>query len=331
MFIGILAIFAAVSLSIVSAFFSINGIVTIFSGAVLGAGIMGGVLELSKVSATVWLYSFWKKANALLKVYFIIAIVILIAISSLGIFGYLSKAYLGQGESTQKVKTEIEFLNQSIANEQNSMERSQKQIDSMDENFSQMLDNNFITKGLEMRKEYEEERQTLVQGIRDSRSKISEYQDQRMKLQQELNTLEVNVGPIKYIAALLYGEENAESYYDNAARLLIILIVIVFDPFAVLLMVAGNVALDRKPKSKRGRPKGSKNKKPKEKKVSPPSNNDWTSVPKKEEKSQENNNVKENSSTNIVTTNEEDIPKLHKNTPSLKKRRRVISNGRQKS
>jgi hypothetical protein len=267
MFIGLLAISAAILLSIVSAIFSITGIITIFSGATLGAGVMAGVLEFSKVSATVWLYSFWKKANVLLKTYFLTAIVILIVISTIGIYGFLAHAYVGQGESAQSVKTEIEYLRQSIENEEKSMERAQTQIDQMDKNFSDMLEGNFITKGLEMRQEYEKERKEILSRISEARGNINEYQDKLLTLQQELNTLEVEVGPVKYLAALLYGEEKAEEFYDNAARLLIILIVIVFDPFAVLLMVAGNIALDRKPKSKRGRPKGSKNKRVKEKPI----------------------------------------------------------------
>lgn len=324
MFIGILAISAAVALSVVSAIFSINGIVTIFSGAVLGAGIMGGVLEFSKISATVWLYSFWKKANALLKSYFIVAIVILILISSLGIFGYLAKAYVGQGEASQQIEIKIERLNQYIQREEQTIEQANKQLSTLNESVDRYLELNVITKGLEAREEQSEERNKLNTIIREAENKIAEYEDTLFEYKQELNTLEVNVGPIKYIAALLYGENNAVDYYDDAARLLIILIVIVFDPFAVLLMVAGNIALDRKPKSNKGRPKGSQNKP----KTSTPVEN---KPPEESIKKEENFEKKEESDTTPTNTVErEDIPKIHKNN-SLKKRRKVISNGRPKS
>ena len=300
MFIGILLIVSAILLSIVSMVFSITGIITIFSGAALGAGIMAGVLEFSKISATLWLYSFWRKANFLMKTYFMIAVVILISISTLGIFGYLARAYVGQGESTQRIKTEIDFIEQSIQNEQEGVVRAQTQIDQMDENFSSMIEGNFITKGLEMRDSYEKERENLIAYIQEARESINDYQAQKLLYQQELNTLEINVGPVKYMAILLYGEDNAEQYYDNAARLLIILIVIVFDPFAVLLMVAGNIALDREPRKRRGRPKGSKNKKP-------------PSIVEQEPKSENNEPVYPE-----VKVNKEVPPKIHK-------RRKLVS------
>lgn len=258
MFIGILAIIAAVLLSVISAIFSISGIVTIFSGAALGAGVMGAVLEFSKISATVWLYSFWKKAHKLLKTYFIIAIVILISISSVGIFSFLVKAYVGQGEETQQIETKIERVQRYIDREEQVIERSNEQLNQLDAAIEKYIELNVVTRGLDAREEQKEERDTLNNRIIEAEEKIAQYEDQLFELKQTLNTLEVNVGPVKYIAILLYSEENAENYYDNAARILIILIVIVFDPFAVLLMVAGNVALDRKPKKKTGRPKGSK-------------------------------------------------------------------------
>lgn len=326
MFIGILAITAAILLSIVSAIFSISGLITIFSGAMIGAGVMGGVLEFSKISATVWLYSFWKKANTLLKSYFIIAIVILIAISSIGIFGFLSKAYVGQGEETSNIETRLERLDGYIEREERSIEQAQKQLDTLDEAVDRYLDLDIITRGIEAREEQREDREKLNNNVQEAEDKISKYEDEAFELKQQLNTLEVEVGPIKHIASLLYGEEDSENYYDTAARILIILIVIVFDPFAVLLMVAGNIALDKKPQSKRGRPKGSKNKKSN---IDKPSSK--SEIPQNENNQETNNEINTEYNTSPTNTNKEDIPKLHKNSPSIKKSRRVISSGRQKN
>lgn len=318
MFIGILAILSAIVLSVTSAFFSINGIITIFSGAAIGAGIMGGVLEFSKISATIWLYHFWKKANKLLKSYFVIAIVILIVISTAGIYGFLAKAYVGQSESTNQIETKIERVNRYIEREESAIQRANEQLNQLDKAIEKYIELDVVTKGLNQREEQEEERKRLNNRIVEAENKIADYEDKLFELKEELNTLEVNVGPVKYIAMLLYGEENAEDFYDNAARILIILIVIVFDPFAVLLMVAGNVALDRKPKKKIGRPKGSTNKEKSSKKPS------YQTTQK-----QESTKEKENKETKPPT---EQPPELHRKekplgeeAPKIKKRRKVAN------
>jgi len=262
MFVGIIAILAAVALSLVSAVFSISGVMTIFSGAAVGAGIMGGVLEFAKTVATVWLYNFWKKANTLLKTYFLIAITILILISSIGIYGYLSKAYIGQGTVALQIETKMERLNQYISREQRDIDRANSQLDMLEEAFDRYLELNIITRALDARDQQEEERSKLIGIIEEAENNIAQYEDELFEYRQELNTIEVNVGPVKYLAMLMYGEDKAKEKFDDTARILILLIVAVFDPFAVLLMVAGNISLDRKMRKRKRRRKPSTPKPP---------------------------------------------------------------------
>lgn len=270
MFIGILNIVAAIVLSIVSAFFSVTGIQTIFSGAVVGATLMGVSLEFSKITATVWLYSWWKKAAKFIKYYLVFAIVVLILISSIGIYGYLSKAYVGQEVSTSNISTQIDRIETSIERQQNDIERAKQGLKALDDAIQIYFDYDQATKGLEQREEQTNERERYNQIINDAQDKINELQDQKFVLLQEENEQSVNVGPIKYIATLIYGEENAESNYDDAARIFILLLVIVFDPFAVLLMVSGNLAIDKSRKKKRKTQKKAQNKTaPKKKKPEP--------------------------------------------------------------
>lgn len=250
---GILSITAAILLSIVSAFFSVSGITTIFSGAAISAGVMGGVLELSKIAATIWLYNFWKKAAFIMKAYFFAAIVILIMISSIGIYGYLAKAYVGQEAVGVQIDTRIERYQNYIDRELASIERAEEQLDLLDRAIEQYIDINVISRGLDRRENQREEREQLTSQIEEAEQQIAEYEDQIFELQTQKDTAEVNVGPIRYIAAAIYGEERAEQYYDNAVRILIILFMVVFDPFAVLLMVAGNIALEKKKRSNRAR------------------------------------------------------------------------------
>lgn len=249
MFVGILSIVSAILLSIISAVFSIRGLITIFSGAALSVGIMGGVFEIAKISATVWLYNFWKNSNPLMKVYFFASIIILIGISSLGIFGFLTKSYIGQEVTVTRYDTQIEQIQRRINREERDIERANEQLEILDESIERYLNLDIITRGLDARKEQEEERDILRQRINESENTIAEYEEQLFKLRNERSIEEVNVGPIKYLAAILYGEDNARDNYDRAARWLIVLFVIVFDPFAVLLMVSGNIAI-QKPKTK---------------------------------------------------------------------------------
>lgn len=260
MIVGLLAIISAILLSVVSAYFSITGITTIFSGAALAVGVMGGVFELAKVSATIWLYNFWKAANLAMKWYFFISIFVLICISSIGIYGFLVSGYVGQEVDTRRFQNQIEQTQARIDRENQKISQAQDQLDILDESIERYLELNIVTRGLAQREEQSAERQRLREEISQSRDVISEHEDRIFELREDLNNQQVDVGPVKYIASFIYGEEQAQEYYDNSVRWLSLLFVIVFDPFAVLLMVAGNIAFRQRGKksSKRKRPKGPK-------------------------------------------------------------------------
>lgn len=260
MFIGILNITAAIILSLVSAFFSITGIQTIFAGAAIGATLMGAALEFSKISATIWLHSWWKKVNKLLKYYLVFAVFVLIVVSSLGIFGYLSKAYIGQQQPASEMKNQIERIDSRIARQERDIERSESALESLDESIAIYFEYDQVTNGLEQREAQQDERNELNQQITNAQNTIDELRDTRVRLQNEVEQIEVNVGPIRYMAALMYGEDDAESNYDNAARFFIILLVLVFDPFAVLMMVSGSIALESASSNKKKSQRKSKRK-----------------------------------------------------------------------
>ena len=271
MFIGILNIIAAVVLSAVSAYFSVTGIRIIFSGAILGATLMGASLEFAKITATVWLYAWWRKSSRLLKYYLIFAITVLILVSSIGIYGYLAKAYVGQRNPGQEIKNRIERIDQSIAREENAIEQADGALEQLDVVIDRLFELDYLGYGIDKRNEQKPEREALKSTILEAESEISILLDKRFTLKNQFDDFSVDVGPIEYIAVLLYGEDNAESNFDNAVRVLIILLVLVFDPFAVLLMVCGNVAIDKSRGRKRSnRVKKKVTPKPKKKNGSPP-------------------------------------------------------------
>ena len=253
MFIGILNIIAAVVLSAVSAYFSVTGIRIIFSGALLGATLMGASLEFAKITATVWLYTWWKKSSRLLRYYLIFAIVILILVSSIGIYGYLARAYVGQRNPGQEIKNRIERIDQSIEREENAISQAEGAFNQLDVVIDRLFALDYLTYGITKRNEQKPERDALKVTIIEAEDEISILLDERFQLKNAFDDFSIDVGPIEYIAVLLYGEDDAESNFDNAVRVLIVLLVLVFDPFAVLLMVCGNVAVDKS----RGRKKRS--------------------------------------------------------------------------
>ena len=231
MFIGILNIIAAVVLSAVSAYFSVTGIRIIFSGAILGATLMGASLEFAKITATVWLYAWWRKSSRLLKYYLIFAITVLILVSSIGIYGYLAKAYVGQRNPGQEIKNRIERIDQSIAREEKAKEQADGALEQLDVVIDRLFELDYLGYGIDKRNEQKPEREALKSTILEAEREISILLDKRFTLKNQFDDFSVDVGPIEYIAVLLYGEDNAESNFDNAVRVLIILLVLVFDPF----------------------------------------------------------------------------------------------------
>lgn len=244
MVIGILAIFSAVILSFISAWFSISGIQTVFSGAVVAATLMGASLEISKITATLWLRSWWNKSIGPLKTYFVISVIILILISSIGIYAFLADAFTGQRAETAEIENRISRLEQRIETEQSRIQSSERALDQLDDAIDEYIERGVVTSGLQAREDQREERESLRSDIRESEESIDEYRDELQEIQNERDSIRADVGPVEYIAVLLYGSDIAEENFDNAVRIFIILLVIVFDPFAVLLMVAGNKAID---------------------------------------------------------------------------------------
>jgi len=248
--ISVICFISAIFLSIISAIFSVSGIRIIFSGAILGATVMGIAMELGKISTTLWLYKYWHKTVTILKVYLLLAVTILVLISSTGIYGFLAKAYVGQTTDIIHIQNEINNIDLIIENENKNIERLSKTLNLLDASIDKYIDLGVVTKGLEQRTSQSAERQSIQLSMSQSYTEINECELKKLELKNSITTLNTNVGPIKYIAILIYGEENAESMYDNAARIFIILLVLVFDPLAVLLMVAGNISLEEYLKSK---------------------------------------------------------------------------------
>jgi len=243
MFLTILTFLSAISISVIAAGYSIIGLATLFAGAVIPIIAMGSALEVGKLVAASWLYHNWKSdVPKLLKGYLFGAIIILIFITSMGIFGFLSKAHLDQVKPTSSNNIKIELLDNQIKSQQLIIDRSQNTLTLLDKALEVYIDKEFVTRGLKERKKQEPERLELNTAIKEASNEIAKLSEEKGMLNLEQNKIEAEVGPIKYVAELIYGE-NAENNFDSAVRIVILILIFVFDPLAVLLLIAANISL----------------------------------------------------------------------------------------
>ena len=237
-----ITLLTALGISAVAAYYSIVGLMAIFSASAMSIAIMGVVLEIGKLITASWLYQNWKRVPFLLKSYLTLAVVVLMFITSMGIFGYLSKAHIDQGKGVAEIYLKVERVDNRIETERNTIARYEKQLTNLDTALNRYLDLGAVSKGLAKREEQEPERKELVRLINDSQKRIDDFLTERSEYQLQINSFEVEIGPIKYISALKYGDE-ALDYIDTAVRAVILTLVFVFDPLAVLLLISANMSM----------------------------------------------------------------------------------------
>ena len=243
MFLTLLAFLSAISISIIAAGYSIIGLATLFAGAVVPIIAMGTALEIGKLVAASWLYQNWRSdVPKLLKTYLFTAIIVLILITSMGIFGFLSKAHLDQIQPTTGNALNIQVIDKQINQQQVIVDRAEKTLNSLDKALDKYIDMEYVTRGLKEREKQKPERDQLNKTISEATAKIVELNKSKSQIELEQIKIEAEVGPLKYVAELIYGED-AKSHFDSAVRLVILILIFVFDPLAVLLLIAANISL----------------------------------------------------------------------------------------
>jgi hypothetical protein len=253
-----LALITALVLSGIAAWYSVIGLTAIFAAAVIPIIIMGGSLEIAKVVTTVWLHRYWSKCRWFMKTYLTIAVLVLALVTSMGIFGFLSKAHLDQGIPTGDVAAQISLLDEKISiqrelvtSERENIEAARKTLSQMDAQLSARLERGDqqsdagVERAVQIRAQQRRERTALNNEISASQKRIEEFnkniQDlniEKAPLATSYRQIEAEVGPIKYIAALIYGDNPDEATLERAVRWVIILLIFVFDPLALMLVIA---------------------------------------------------------------------------------------------
>ena len=239
--------FTAVCLSVVSAYYSIAGLAAIFAAAVIPIIVMGGVLEFAKLVVASWLYRSWKYVPLLMRTYFSFALVVLMMLTSMGIFGFLSKAHLDQAVPTGDVASKIALFDEKLKTEKENIDAARAQLKQLDAQVDQTIgrseDSKGVERSLQIRRGQQKERSLLLAEIGSAQSRIARLNEERAPVAAELRKVEAEVGPIKYIAALIYGDNPDNNILEKAVRVVIIMIVLVFDPLAVLLLMAANMPI----------------------------------------------------------------------------------------
>ena len=247
MFLALLTLISAISISVIAAGYSIVGLATLFAGAKVAIIAMGSALEVGKLVAASWLYRNWN-SNLLprsIKWYLTTSVIVLVFVTSMGIFGFLSKAHLDQVRPSGNNAVQIALIDKQIDQQQIIIDRNESVLDQLDRVMEVYIDRERVTKGLKERKKQKEERDLLNAEIKLAMDEIAKLTTDKSNIEIEQLKIEADVGPLKYVAELIYGDK-AQDHFDKAVRIIIIVLIFVFDPLAVLLLIAANISFKQR-------------------------------------------------------------------------------------
>ena len=246
--IAYLTILSGLTVSGVAVYYSVTGLAAIFAGAFIPIIVMGVALEVSKIVASVWLKQNWTVAPQSIKMYLCAAIVVLMAITSMGIFGFLSKAHIDQNTPSADVAARIEMIDEKLKTERENIESSRKAIKQMDDAVDQVMARSSDEKGADkssaIRRSQLKERATQAANINAAQKKVAALNLERAPIASELRKVEAEVGPIKYIASFFYGVTD-QTVLEKSVTWMIILIIVVFDPLALIMLIASQVSFQQ--------------------------------------------------------------------------------------
>jgi regulator of replication initiation timing len=244
-FLAYLALFSGLTLSIVAEYYSILGLTAIFSAAPVSVIVMGIALGVGKISATLWLKQNWKIAPWTIRSYLLSAIGVLMLITSMGIFGFLSKAHSDASLVSGDVQAKIAVYDEKIKTAKENIDANRKVLKQMDEALDAVLSRSTTETGADravtIRRSQQKERARIASEIAAEQKTISSLSAERAPIAAEVRKVEAEVGPIKYIAAFVYGE-TSEDLLEKAVTWVIIILIVVFDPLAVILLLASQIS-----------------------------------------------------------------------------------------
>jgi hypothetical protein len=247
MFLSYITLAVALSLSVIAAYYSIAGLTAIFAAAVIPIIVMGSILELGKVVITLWLHEYWSRCRWLMKLYLVPAVAVLMLITSMGIFGFLSKAHSDQSLVGGDVQAKIAIYDEKIKTAKDNIDANRKALKQMDEAVDQVMARSSSETGanraVAIRRAQQKERARLQSEIQAEQKTITALGEERAPIAAEIRKVEAEVGPLKYIAKLIYGDNPDANLLEKAVTWVIIIIVAVFDPLAIMMLLAATESM----------------------------------------------------------------------------------------
>lgn len=239
-----LALFVAIVLSIAAGTISVIGLAAIFSGAFYQVIAVASILEIAKVVTATWLHTNWHQIRVQLKCYLVIAVAVLMLITSLGVYGFFARAHIDQQISIQTGESsQIPLVSMKIEQEKHNLSDIERQISQIDNAVAAMTEKGKATRdakaALTEAQRQRQTRQQLVNQRQQIADKIAALQLEKSKLENSVRRHEAEVGPLKYLANTIYGNATADQL-EHAVRLLILTLVFVFDPLAIALIIAAS-------------------------------------------------------------------------------------------
>jgi hypothetical protein len=243
MILTILLFISGIAVSVVGAYYSILGLAALFAGAYWAVITMGVTLEIAKLVTVSWLYRNWNLdlLPQSIRAYLLSSVLMLMFITSIGIFGFLSKAHLDTAAPNTGNRLLVKNIERQIDSEKKAITGAQKIVDQLDKALDKVIDKD-ADKGLIERQKQTTERNKVNNIIANSSKKITDLSNQKLKYDKDQLAIDKEVGPFKYVAEILFGDAD-DGNLDRAVRFIIICLILVFDPLAVLMLVAVNVSI----------------------------------------------------------------------------------------
>ena len=234
----------AIVLSIAAGTISVIGLANIFSGAYWAVVIVASILEVAKVVTAAWLDHHWKLIRFQLKLYLCIAILVLMGITSLGIYGFFARSHIEQQAQMQTGEvSKIPLVQMKIDQEKQKLTDFDKQIEQLDKSLQAIIDKGKSSKDAKSAvQETDKQRKNRTELVNQKSAvfdSISKLELEKAQLQNTVKKQEVEVGPLKYLASL-FNDNVTEQHLEQAVRILILCLIFVFDPLAIALIVASN-------------------------------------------------------------------------------------------
>jgi hypothetical protein len=241
LFSGIITLLTALLITATAAWFSVSGLIALFAATAIPVLVMGSILEFAKIVAAAWLHINWhnKNVNRIHKTYLSLAIVALMIITAIGIYGFLSKGHLEQQAPVAGIELQINAKQQQVDMLTQTNQRLTNELTQMDQSVNAFLTSGKASAGLKARQSETRERQGVQKQIDDNNAQIQKLEADMLPLKSQTAEVEAKLGPVKYVAQLFGWQDT-----DKAVRLVILTIMFAFDPLAIMLLISSQISFE---------------------------------------------------------------------------------------